>query len=53
MKNQLKKESFSKFEGMKKEQMTKIIGGEAIVTSITKVVKVGITIVDDLNGLIR
>lgn len=53
MKNQLKKQSISKFEGLAKKQMRTIFGGETPPTSNTKVVNVGNTIVDDLNGLIR
>ncbi len=44
------KPNCSSFESLNKKQMRKVFGGE---TTPTKVVNVGNTIVDDLNGLIR
>jgi hypothetical protein len=53
MKTQSKKQSISKFEGLEIKQMRKIFGGETTPTSNARVINVGNTIVDDLNGLIR
>lgn len=50
MKVQSKKIDTSKFETLDKKQTRTIVGGD---TTPTKVVNVGNTIVDDLNGLIR
>lgn len=50
MKVQSKKTAASKFEILDKKQMRKVLGGE---TTPPKVINVGNTIVDDLNGLIR
>lgn len=44
------KPNLSSLESLDKKQMRTIIGGE---TTPTKVINVGNTIVDDLNGLIR